>query len=579
MLLKRINLAAIFFTFCLILLGGLVHNTGSSLACPDWPLCFGQVFPKMEGGVLVEHSHRLLASLIGFLTIGLVYFGRKTEFNRLTQFALVMVIFQGLLGGITVLYKLPTLVSTTHLAISQVFFCSLILINHKMTKSKTLADFSSWSFSLRPLVLINVVLVYFQTLLGAFLRHSGAGASCGFGLDNALVCSEGWIPSFGPAQLHVLHRYFAVLVGLFTLHVCGKAIKVFLKNKLSIFLPVLISLVVLSQILLGILTVTFNMAVIPTTFHLGFACLLLGLLWKFYLTVRDLQGNENYTPFENYLNLTKPKLTSLVIFSALIGLILSPGEIGFLKGALSIFSITLMVASAAVLNCYIERDIDGKMERTKDRSLPAKRLSPKSALIFGLILMSISLFLIFSFFNLITGLLGLLSIVVYLFIYTPLKRKSEWAVLVGAIPGAIPPLMGYTSASGSIDVFSMALFAILFVWQIPHFFAISIMYDKDYDAADIKVFPNTRGIAFTNRLILKFSFLLLYVALTPWLLKIASIEYRNAALGLGAILIYFAIKARTVTKNDFLVRKWARTYFLGTIFYIPFLFAALVFFK
>src|SRR3990172_3085212 len=100
MLLKRINLAAIFFTFCLILLGGLVHNTGSSLACPDWPLCFGQVFPKMEGGVLVEHSHRLLASLIGFLTIGLVFFGRKTELNKLTQFALVMVIFQGLLGGI-----------------------------------------------------------------------------------------------------------------------------------------------------------------------------------------------------------------------------------------------------------------------------------------------------------------------------------------------------------------------------------------------------------------------------------------------------------------------------------------------
>jgi heme o synthase len=327
------------------------------------------------------------------------------------------------------------------------------------------------------------------------------------------------------------------------------------------------------------MTVSFNMAVVPTTFHLGFACLLIGLLWKFYLTVRDFQGNENSTPFEHYLNLTKPKLTLLVIFSALIGLILSPEHIGFLKGALSIFAITLMVASAAALNCFLERDIDGKMERTKNRSLPAGRISPKNALTFGLVLMSISLFLIFSFFNLITGLLGILSIVVYLFIYTPMKRKSEWAVLVGAIPGAIPPLMGYTSASGSIDTFAMVLFAILFIWQIPHFFAISIMYDKDYSAADILVFPNTRGLDYTNRLILKFSFLLLYVAMIPWFLKLASEEYRNAALVLSGILIYFAIKGRTVSKNDFLVRNWAKTYFLGTIFYIPFLFAALVFFK
>ncbi len=448
-----------------------------------------------------------------------------------------------------------------------------------MKKTEALKDFSFWNFSLKPLIFFNLFLIYLQTLLGAFLRHSGAGASCGFGFENAFLCSEGLFPPHGPAQLHALHRYFAVFVGIFTLYVSAKSLKIFLKNKLSIFFPVLISLVLVLQILLGIATVSFNMAVVPTTLHLGFACLLIGLLWKFYLTVRDLQGNEHYSPIENYLNLTKPKLTLLVIFSALIGLILSPVHIEFLKAALSIFAITLMVASAAALNCFLERDIDGKMERTKNRSLPAKRISPKNALIFGLVLMTISLFLIFTFFNVITGLLGILSIVVYLFIYTPLKRKSEWAVLVGAIPGAIPPIMGYTSASGTIDTFAMVLFAILFIWQIPHFFAISIMYDKDYSAADILVFPNTRGIDFTNRLILKFSFVLLYVALIPWFLKLASEEYRNAAFVLSGILIYFAIKGRTVSKNDFLIRNWAKTYFLGTIFYIPFLFAALVFFK
>jgi len=579
MLLGRINLAAIFFTFLLILLGGLVHNTGSSLACPDWPLCFGQVFPKMEGGVLVEHSHRLLASLIGFLTICLVFFGRKTEFSKVTQFSFIMVVFQGLLGGITVILKLPTLVSTTHLAISQVFFCSLIFLDHKLKDTKKLSNLSNWDFSLRPLILSNLVLIYLQTLLGAFLRHSGAGASCGFGFENSFLCSEGWFPIHGPAQLHVLHRYFAMIVGLFTLFVCGKSAKIFLKNNLSIFFPLAIALAVITQIILGIFTVTFNMAIFPTTLHLGFACLLIGFLWKEYLIVKDFQGEQHYSPFENYINLTKPRLSMLVIFSAMIGLILSPVHLGFLKATLSIFSITLLVASAAALNCYLEIDVDRKMERTKNRSLPANRLGAKAALIFGLSLMVVSLTLIFTFFNFITGLLGIISVVTYLFLYTPLKQKSEWAVLVGAIPGAIPPLMGYTSANGAIDNYSLGLFTILFIWQIPHFLAISIMHDKDYHAANIKVFPNIRGIDYTNRLILKFSFFLLYVALIPWFLKSASEGYRNAALGLSAILIYLAIKGRMVLKNDLLIRKWARTYFLGTIFYIPFLFAALVFFK
>ncbi len=579
MLIRRISLAAIILTFLLILLGGLVHNTGSSLACPDWPLCFGQVFPKMEGGVLVEHSHRLLASLIGLLTIGLVFFGRKTEVSKITQFAFIMVVFQGLLGGITVILKLPTLVSTTHLAISQIFFGTLLLIFHKTGSQKKLSDLSNWNFSLRPLILINLILVYLQTLLGAFLRHSGAGASCGFGFSNAFLCMEGIFPGNGPAQLHVLHRYFAVVVALFTLHVCGKTIKIFSRNNVKTTLPWATILALTIQVILGISTITFNMAVIPTTMHLGFASLLLALIWKQYLMVRDIQGEIKFTPFENYLDLTKPRLTMLVIFSALVGLILSPVHLGFLKAVLAIFSITLLVASAAALNCYLEKDVDGKMERTKNRSLPANRIESKKALIFGLALMLISLTLIFSFLNTLTGLLGILSVVVYLFIYTPLKQKTEWAVLIGAIPGAIPPLMGYTSASGVIDNFSLSLFGILFIWQIPHFLAISITYDKDYEAGKIKVFPNTRGIEFTNRLILKFSFLMLYVALTPWFLKHASDGYRNAAIGLSGILVYLAIKGRFVLGNELLTRKWARTYFLGTIFYIPFLLAALVFFK
>jgi protoheme IX farnesyltransferase len=219
------------------------------------------------------------------------------------------------------------------------------------------------------------------------------------------------------------------------------------------------------------------------------------------------------------------------------------------------------------------------MKRTSSRPVAAGRMSVDEAWTFALVTGVLGIFIMGYWFNWTAAGLSAFSLFLYGFVYTPLKKVHSIAVLVGAIPGAIPPLMGYTSANGAIDNYSLGLFTILFIWQIPHFLAISIMHDKDYQAANIKVFPNIRGIDFTNRLILKFSFFLLYVALIPWFLKSASEGYRNAALGLSAILIYLAIKGRMVLKNDFLIRKWARTYFLGTIFYIPFLFAALVFFK
>ncbi|TDJ08067.1 MAG: protoheme IX farnesyltransferase [Deltaproteobacteria bacterium] len=583
--LRYLSLATLFITFLLIILGGIVHNTGSSLACPDWPLCYGQFFPKMEGGILIEHGHRLLGSLVGFLTIMMVFIARKEKpfVFKLTILALIMVIVQGILGGITVIYKLPTVVSTTHLGLSLIFFSTLILINHqtfKVDTTNTELTKNNWNPDLKFGVLFTTGLIYLQILLGAFMRHSGAGASCGLGKNYMFKCLQDWWPSLPIAQLHMSHRIFAVIVFFAALYFLGKSIKSFWAQKKGlVVLPILIITAILGQVMLGLLTVGLNMAVAPTAAHLGLAAVCLGLLWKYYLTLNSLETSlfetRPVTKLASYINLTKPRLSALVVVTALIGIISAPGEIYFFKAVVAVIWITLTVAGACVLNCYIERNIDLKMKRTKDRPLPAGHLEAKQALIFGVFLLLISLPPLFIWINFLTGFLASVAALLYLYVYTPLKKKSEWAVLIGAIPGAIPPLLGVTAVTGQVTAMGIALFAILFVWQLPHFLAISLLYEDDYTAAGIKVFPNVKGVVTTNRKIFYFTFLLFFVALIPWFLNAASVAYRNSAFVLGGVLLLFALRVLR-GKGEL---SLARNYFYFTLLYLPLLLGSLVFFK
>ena len=139
-----------------------------------------------------------------------------------------------------------------------------------------------------------------------------------------------------------------------------------------------------------------------------------------------------------------------------------------------------IATSACVLNCYIEKDLDAQMDRTKDRALPSGRLTPKQALFFGFSLIVVSLLGTYLTTNLLTTVLGLLAALLYLFAYTPLKKISPLAVFLGAVPGALPPLMGWTALTNQLTVPGIVLFAILFIWQIPHFLVISIYYSEDY---------------------------------------------------------------------------------------------------
>ena len=316
---KNLSLVAVITTFVLIIWGAVVHNTESSLACPDWPLCYNNIFPKMEGAILIEHGHRLLATLVGVFAIGLVGFSfferKKSDLHlhlfKISCFALFLVIAQGALGGITVIYRLPTIVSTSHLGLSLIFFSTLIYIHHKsgsvlITGNDRFKNFteenkknikSNWKPVLRHGVVLALTLLYAQILLGAFMRHAGAGASCGLGPNSSLLCMDfetqglSFWPNLPQAQLHMLHRFFAIFVFIVVSFGSIRVRHFFKGVSLLRFASALPFIFISFQVLIGILTVAMRLSVVPTTLHLAGAALSLAALWKLNLLLKDVEDS------------------------------------------------------------------------------------------------------------------------------------------------------------------------------------------------------------------------------------------------------------------------------------------------
>ncbi len=283
--------------------------------------------------------------------------------------------------------------------------------------------------------------------------------------------------------------------------------------------------------------------------------------------------------FLDYFELTKPKLTLLVMSTCLVGFIMAPGVIDYLNAIYSLFFISMIVGGACALNCFIERDVDSKMERTRARVLPSGKLSPNNALFFGIFLVAIGHVGLFLAVNPITCVLGLVASVLYLFSYTPMKQKSEYAVYVGAIPGAMPPLMGWTSVTGVIDVFAYCLFAVLLIWQLPHFWAISIYHAEDYESANIKVYPNQKGLGLTKVYIFIFTIILGLISILPVYFNIAKPHFLWIALALNIPFIIQSSLGLFFQDEGVKLKKWAKMYFYASIIYLPLLLGGMIFFK
>ena len=274
-----------------------------------------------------------------------------------------------------------------------------------------------------------------------------------------------------------------------------------------------------------------------------------------------------------YIELTKPRITFLIVLTSAAGFCLGArGSVNYLTFTHAMIGIALLSSGIATLNQFMERDLDGLMRRTENRPLPSGRLLPFEALWFGVgLTLAAEIYLALSV-NVLTAVLGLTVITGYLFLYTPLKTRTSLSTAVGAFPGAMPPLMGWTAARGEIDVAAWVLFAILFLWQFPHFLAIAWMYREDYGRAGIRMLPVVEPDGrVTGQQIILYSLMLVPVSLLPAFLGISGRFYLVAALILGLLFLASSIRAALSKSN-----QHARQLLLASVLYLPLLFGVMV---
>src|SRR6195256_634907 len=246
-----------------------------------------------------------------------------------------------------------------------------------------------------------------------------------------------------------------------------------------------------------------------------------------------------------YLELTKPRITFLIVLTSAAGFCLgSRGAVDYLLLTHAMIGIALLSSGLATVNQFMERDLDALMRRTEKRPLPTGRLLPFEALWFGVGLIVAAEVFLASFVNLLTAALGLTIIAGYLLLYTPLKTRTTLSTAVGAFPGAMPPLLGWAAARGQIDVAAWVLFAILFLWQFPHFLAIAWMYREDYGRAGIRMLPVVESEGrITGQQIVAFTIMLIPVSLLPALMGISGKVYLVSAIVLGLLFLMSSIRA------------------------------------
>jgi heme o synthase len=275
----------------------------------------------------------------------------------------------------------------------------------------------------------------------------------------------------------------------------------------------------------------------------------------------------------DYIALTKPRITWLILMSTGVGYFFGAKSGWHLLTLLhTVIGTGLIASGTAALNQWYEREADSKMKRTQGRPLPAGRLKPRRALIFAVLISAAGFAELFSGVNALSAWLGLFTLASYLFIYTPLKQRSPHSTTIGAIPGAMPPLIGYAAASGTLTWEAWILFAILFLWQFPHFYAIAWMYREDYERAGIRMLPVVEPDGeSTARRILLYSLVLIPISLVPKFLSMTGNFYLFGALAIGLMFLYAGVRVSFDRS-----RQQARQVLLASVIYLPVLYGLML---
>jgi heme o synthase len=596
--LRRIAWVAVGFTYFLIALGGTVRVSDSGLSCPDWPLCFGKAFAPAGLHAFLEQFHRYTASIVSVLLIAttilvIIYARKDRQLLMLALLAPVFLVIQIVLGGLTVLMKLPPEIITAHLATALVIFALLITIAVLSGNVKPSKEHPAKTRRFARLAITNAFLVYGLMLSGSYVTNSSAALAC----PGWPLCGNApsWAIQLHLNDVNMFHRIVATFVGLVMIWTLISALRRYRVARGQAIVGLVAGILFVFQASIGAVIVLSKNQDFVQGLHLALATAVWGMLVVLAgLATRQLRAAPKGPELEvleqeyerekkevgpiratlsSYIDLMKPHVTVLLLGTTVAAMAIAkqglpPLGLVFatlLGGAMS-------AGSANCINCYLDRDIDQIMGRTQRRSLPSGRVQPTQALIFGLVLGIGSFVVLAVFVNMLSALLATSAILFYVFVYTMwLKRSSAQNIVIGGAAGAVPVLVGWAAATNTITLPAIWLFAIIFYWTPPHFWALSLLIQKDYEKASIPMLPVVMGERETRKQILLYSLLLLAVTMVLFAMRAMGLFYLICALVLGGILVYMAV--RLIRDQS---KKWARTLFWYSNCYLAMIFAVMV---
>jgi len=591
--------------FVLLVAGALVTSTESGLAVPDWPLAYGKLMPPMVGGILYEHGHRMVAALVSFfvgLQAGVLLWGeRRRPVRRLGLFAFGAILAQALLGGLTVLLLLPPAVSSAHAGLAQIVFALTASIALVTSRAWTSGDFERGvgagdAHDLSRALLWTAVAagaVYVQILLGAVMRHTGAGLA----IPDFPLAFGKLLPASGEfarpgVPIHFAHRVGAAVASGLVILAIRASLRLRARVPAAGTLAELWAAALALQVTLGTFSIWTKKAVPVTAAHLAVGALVwvLGVLLALTLgraraaarTAVAAAGESRAaspapgTPHPafrtrvfDYVALTKPRITVFVVLTAFVGF--AAGTSGRLSAmdlvllANTLAGTALVASGTSAFNQLSEIDLDARMRRTADRPLPGGRVSPFGAFLFATSLSVAGIAELAFFVNGITAVLAAATLVSYVCLYTPMKTVSPLSTIVGAVPGALPPLGGFTAVQGSIGAPGLVLFVLLFLWQLPHFFAIGWRHRADYGAAGVRILPTIDPTGRrTSRHALGWCLALLPASLLPSVFGMAGRVYAVGALALTLLFLAASFRFARETTDE-----RALGLFLASIGWLP----------
>lgn len=606
-IIRRIAWTTVAFTYLLVALGVTVRANNAGLSCPDWPLCYGRPFAFPDIGALLEEIHRYTASivsvLIAVLAISALIWARKEKQVLIPALlAIPLLMVQIVLGGLTVLWKLPPEIIAAHLGTALALFATIITVAVMSGTSAPNREKPEQTRKFALLAMTTALLVYGLMLLGSYVVGKGASLAC-----------TGWplcgTPAPGAAIFHLndvnmLHRYAAMFVGLVMIWTIFTAWRRRRVAPGQAWIAIIAGILFIVQSSVGALLVLLQKPVYTQILHLALSTAVWGcLVILSALAARQLRATPVQSDLDldndkgeasteimrgktakkepgriqqtisSYVNLIKPHVTVLLLGTTAAAMTIAKSS--FPPLGLLVFTLlggAMAAGSANCLNCYIDRDIDQIMGRTQRRSLPSGKVQPQQALIFGIVLGIGSFLLLYIFVNLLSAVLADAAILFYVFVYTlGLKRTTAQNIVIGGAAGAVPVLVGWAAVTNSLSLPALWLFAIIFYWTPPHFWALSLLIQKDYEKAHVPMLPVMMGEVETHRQIFLYSLLLMAVTLMLFAMRTMGYIYLVAALIMGGILIYMSIRLlREKTKY------WAKTIFWYSNCYLAAIFAVMV---